>query len=358
MKIRIVLKIYTLTHLVLGSSFDKNVDYLPKKLTHLTFGYNFFGNINCLPESIIHLSLPITHSPFFTKLPSKLRYLKFSNNFNSEVGHANCANKKCPRNLPDTLTHLIFGSMFNQQVDNLPKNLIMLTFGRNFNENVDKLPNTITHLTFGEYFNKKIDKLPNSITHLTFGESFDKNVEILPKSITHLTFGKKFNQKIIKLPDTIVDLEIYQICIGHSNCRDNSCPKNLPNSLINLKTNIKKLDNLSSSVKKLTITGTNTVCNLDLLPDTLTHLILDYHVSQFGKLPSELTYLRFNDAYNGGFNSRVGHSGCNNKDCPKNLPQKLTHLFFGNCFNECVDYLSETLTHLTFGNRFNRKVNP
>ena len=69
----------------------------------------------------------------------------------------------------DTKNLPYFYCKFNQQVDNLPNTLTHLTFGTNFNQQVDNLPNTLTHLTFGGYFDQQVDNLPNSLTHLTFG---------------------------------------------------------------------------------------------------------------------------------------------------------------------------------------------
>lgn len=40
-----------------------------------------------------------------------------------------------------------------------------------------------------------------------------------------------------------------------------------------------------------------------------------------------------------------------------NLPIHLTHLTFGNDFNRSLDKLPKNLTHLTFGNSFNQPIN-
>lgn len=67
----------------------------------------------------------------------------------------------------------------------------------------------------------------------------------------------------------------------------------------------------------------------------------NFHVKQDQHLPSCLTHLRFGDR----FNQRV--------DC---LPSRLTHLIFGDNFNQPVDHLPSSLTHLTFGACFNQRV--
>ena len=366
---------------------------LPQTLTHLELGYIFYHKINCLPDSLTHLTFPSNHivniinlhssyacdkNTNSIKLPPNLTYLNFNCSFNEEIGHADCADKKCPRNLPSSLTELILSYNFNQIVDNLPKNIINLVFGYIFNQTVDKLPNKITHLTFGGLFNKKIDKLPNSITHLTFGEYFNKNIEILPKSITHLVLGRCFNQTVLKLPNTITDLKIYELSKNSS--EDELCSRTNIKSKINSKMKINIFKNSLNSIKNLTIE----IADVNLLPDTVKELTIIDELKQFHKLPSELTYIKFNDK----FNDLIGHQGCTDSQivpfhkpniknkCPQNLPLTLTHLILGDSFNENVDFLPHnikviifgenfncsvdllpnSLTHLTFGSNFNQKV--
>lgn len=67
----------------------------------------------------------------------------------------------------DMVTELIFGFYFNQTFG-LPVSLTHLTFGYIFNQNVDQLPVSLTHLTFGSDFNQSVYQLPSSLTHLTF----------------------------------------------------------------------------------------------------------------------------------------------------------------------------------------------
>ena len=58
-------------------------------------------------------------------------------------------------------------------------------------------------------------------------------------------------------------------------------------------------------------------------------------------MPEKLTHLTFGEQ----FNREVNY-----------LPEKLTHLTFGNQFNTEVDFLPNSLTHLTFGWSFNQQV--
>ena len=77
-------------------------------------------------------------------------------------------------------------SKFNEKVDNLPS-LTHLAFGTHFNQSVDNLPSSLTHLIFRIHFKQSVDNLPSSLTHLTFGIYFKQSVDNLPSSLTHLT---------------------------------------------------------------------------------------------------------------------------------------------------------------------------
>ena len=109
--------------------------------------------------------------------------MTFGYRFNQKVGHQSCDDVDCPRNLPHSLTHLTFGTEFNQSVDNLPYSLTHLTFGTEFNQCVDNLPCSLTHLTLGHRFNKRIDNLPMSLTSLTLGFLIYQKINNLPPNL-------------------------------------------------------------------------------------------------------------------------------------------------------------------------------
>jgi hypothetical protein len=100
--------------------------------------------------------------------------------FNQPVGHQGCEDINCPRNLPNSITHLTFGYYFNQPVDNLP--------------------NSITHLTFGESFNQPVNNLPNSIVELVFGFNFCNVVSNLPITVKKITIHNKKTHLFTKIP--------------------------------------------------------------------------------------------------------------------------------------------------------------
>ena len=73
----------------------------------------------------------------------------------------------------------------------IKSNNIYLKFSPDFNKQIpNDLPNSITHLTFGYMFNQPLCNLPNSITHLTFGQFFNHSVVDLPKIIRLTFLGK------------------------------------------------------------------------------------------------------------------------------------------------------------------------
>ena len=91
---------------------------------------------------------------------------------------------------------------------------INYTYRSSFNRNVDNLPNNITHIIFGCYFNKTVDNLPITLSHLIFGENFNQNVDSLPNSLTHISFNLYFNQPVDNLPNSLIKIKFY----NHINC--------------------------------------------------------------------------------------------------------------------------------------------
>ena len=125
----------------------------------------------------------------FSFIKNNIKYLLFFNERNDIIEENRYYNYR--DNLPLSI------SVFNKSVDNLPNNLTHIIFGYCFDQSVDNLPNKLTHLTFGFRFNKNVDNLPNKLTHLTFGFWFNCTVNNLPQSITHISFGSKFNRNYV-----------------------------------------------------------------------------------------------------------------------------------------------------------------
>jgi len=75
-----------------------------------------------------------------------------------------CANNSIKDALPEHLTHLIFGHMFNQSI-------------------INALPNRLLHLTFGHVFDQPInDQLPCDLQKLSISAKY-AYINNIPKNI-------------------------------------------------------------------------------------------------------------------------------------------------------------------------------
>jgi hypothetical protein len=204
----------------------------------------------------------------FQNLPSTLKELTLIN-YMGFLGHANCDDPDCIKNLPNSLTHLIIESGYYSNVDLLPSSLIHLNLGNVFNKKIEHLPPGLQFLTVGSSFNQSIDKLPQSLRSLTLGYSFNKTLYNLPPLLESLTLGYSFTYSIDDLPRYLKHLTL-----GYSF----NCP----------------IDNLPPNLKHVTF-GYNYNHSIDILPETVTHLTLDklfdYDINKF---PSSLTHLTLN----------------------------------------------------------------
>lgn len=157
---------------------------------------------------------------------------------------------------PLNLTHLKLWDTFNQPLVQgiLPQSLISLEFGSHYNGIIlNALPSNLMRLQFGYSFNRSLKGiLPHGLEVLILGDSFNQplNPGDLPLRLRSLRFGDQFNQLIEKdvLPQT---LEFLEFGIGFN-------------------------QNLT-----------------DLLPDSLTHLVVSAHFydSNLSNYPSNLCTL-------------------------------------------------------------------
>ena len=158
-----------------------------------------------------------------------------------------------------------------------------------------KIPFGPKFLTFSGHFNSFIESvIPNSITHLTFGSKFNKSIQnSIPPSVTHLTFDFDFNQTIIgNIPTSVTHLRIENnaVCFHKpaEELRDTSNRyhskfdqriDNLHEGLLVLKLSwsyTRKINNLPSTLQKLTISKKCYEINKDVIPID-TKLFHDYH---------------------------------------------------------------------------------
>jgi hypothetical protein len=90
-----------------------------------------------------------------------------------------------------------------------------------------------------------------------------------------------------------------------------------------------------------------------VFPKSIKSITLEhYSLKENNCLPNSITHLTFGELCN----KPVGHQGCEDTKCPRNLPNSITHLTFGRNFNQPADKLPNAITHLIFGNNFNQPV--
>lgn len=104
----------------------------------------------------------------------------------------------------------------NQPVYHLPSCITHLTFGSDFDQPLSAgcIPSSVLHLTFGWNYSQVIAPkvLPPSITYLEFGGTFNQYIatNVIPPSVTHLKFGHAFNQPIYAgmVPCSVTQLRV------------------------------------------------------------------------------------------------------------------------------------------------------
>ena len=90
----------------------------------------------------------------------------------------------------DSITHLTFGTCFNQSIDIFPNSITHLTFGYEFNQKIN-LSNQIMYLKLDCNNQYLIDNFPHSIKELELDYAFDLKLNNLPNSIKKITFYKQ-----------------------------------------------------------------------------------------------------------------------------------------------------------------------
>jgi hypothetical protein len=162
---------------------DNNIIELLKKYKKLQTGNNFNKPVDFIPDSVTHINFGTNFDQELNNLPSSLKYLEFSN-FN--IVNYNKFNQKLD-NLPYGLETLKFvlNNRFNQLLVNLPPTLIRLdiycTFLKNIDTIINSLPDSIEYLKI--HFTNYNEKYTESI----------KNVIKLPKNIKTFTNGHDIN---------------------------------------------------------------------------------------------------------------------------------------------------------------------
>ena len=210
----------------------------------------------------------------------------------------------------------------------------------------------------------------NDKIEFIFCNKFKKTNNILKKYKTNAKEINISNKNI----EGILDLQVFE------ELEELYCSNNKITKIINISHNLKYINCSKNDIVELdeisnNLTGINCKSNpLKKLcyslnvkpkkyPSNLTHLIFgEYFNQEVNNLPKSLTHLTIKSY----FNQKVDNLpksltylvlGGDFNQKVDNLPESLIYLTFGFKFNQEVNYLPKNLTHLTFGNNFNQLVN-
>lgn len=165
--------------------------------------------------------------------------------------------------LPDHITQIDMGYLYNVQIKKWPNNLKDLVIGNNYHYSLDNLPQNLQLLCMNG--SSKIDNLPEGLIELRIGGEFKNSIDNLPSNLRFLQIGGNFSQKLDNLPKSLESLYIVDRYYGSLD--------NLPENLISLEINNsynKPLDFLPRNLKRLVLFDfCNSVANF---PNGLKHL--------------------------------------------------------------------------------------
>lgn len=354
----------SLTHLTFGHKFNQSIATFPPSLTHLQFGNDFSQNINNLPDSLLHLSFLAVQDGRYkctniTRFPPKLTYLNIQTNIEHLISLPDSLislyARECIKctHFPPHLKHLEIGVTGEFDLPPWPSSLIYLHMTKKYgfpyiikelppkledflikgNITVPvPLPSTLTQLSIlasPQKFNQLgLNKLP-LLTHFTlFQHITDLSPAYFPSSLTHLDLSStRINYSIddlfAALPLTV--FKCSSLLQG---------PHTFPKSLKVLK--FRSITSppivLPPFLEELTID----VGALDQLPSTLKKLTLNpefFH--PLPALPESLEELSINFAYN--------------HPLPALPPKLLSFHLLTNNFMDCLPPLPPHLREFTLG---------
>lgn len=322
-------------------------------------------------------------------LPKSIKYIKFNNNFNNNIDILTESN----------ITHIIFGNKFNQKIDNLPWTIEYLYFGQNFNQKLDNIPGCLKKLIFScdSDFNQELDCLPNYLEYLFLPKKYSNKLNNLPNFLSHIELNCEYPHTLNNLPKLLEKFIFYSTtyneydlnkCTIYTNknifeiptlpCYYDDSNKSKLNIdwiekiFVKLPPNLKFLDlsysyklNMLSDyveynskysnqhVKKELIKNSQI---LDNLPENLQVLKYpsNYNLILIEKIPQNIQRLFLSHNFNQSVDKLLNPNFKTSNPSP---PTKLTHLIFGNKFNQSVSNLPSSITHLFFGSDFNKSVN-
>ena len=320
-------------------------------------------------------------------LSSQTKYIRFNHNFNQIIDI-----------LVDTnITHIIFGNKFNQSVDNLSWIIEYLYFGQEFNQSLDNLPGSLKKLMFSIHsnFNQSLDCLPTCLEYLLLPADYKCQIDNLPNSLKYLELCHNYSNSINNLPKSLEKFIFYRSLISNWNRNKTftyikssgfQIPTDVPcyydektkidechveKVFVSLPINLKYLDltysyklnmisdyvshnfnNKNCHIKKEMIKNSQI---LDNLPENLEVLKYpaNYNLILVEKIPQNIIRLFLSNKFNKSVDKLLNPNFGTSKPRPTT---KITHLIFGNEFNQTVNYLPTTLTHIFFGSSFDKPI--
>jgi hypothetical protein len=327
----------------------------------------------------------ISHE-LLTNLPLTIKYIKFNDKYDYSIDVL----------MEKNITHIIFGYEFNNSVDNLPWKIEYLYFGYKFNQLLENLPGCMRKLIFPQnsQFNNQLDCLPNSIEYLFLPIYYSKQIDNLPNSIFYLELNYQYPHTLNNLPKSLNKFIFYyssqnnnnrfhiiqkssldEFLIPKINCYydDRNKPEInwIERVFVSLPSNLKFLDLTYSYKLNLLsdyINWNNKVLNqhirkeviknsqiLDNLPENLEVLKYptNYDLILIDKIPQNIKRLFFSNKFNKSVDKLLNPNFGTSKQAPST---KLSHLIFGEEFNQSVNFLPNTITHLYFGDKFDKFV--
>ncbi len=356
----------------------RTLDNLPPSLTHLIFHPTFNSPLqsSIIPSSVTHLAFGDYFDKPIDHLPSSLTHLEFTMNF-----------KQVIHTLPPNLTHLTLSNMYNSPLTFIPPNLQYLRFGIYFDKSVDILAQSkLIHLIFGHCFNQPINHLPNTLTHLVFGRTFSNHF-VIPPNLTFLSLGNSnLNKKLGNLPSRLSSLLLYSkhvevsvpiqvsaLAIINDKHEDFSSYLHLEHLRLYVPLS---LGHYPPHITHLSITSREQISDAITLPPTVTHfactsrtinctlppklVYLKVHIITTTTFPSSLKYLRMETGDDDSFDHfhDLTHAVfyTTGSSLPCTLPPSITHLRLIGNFNSVIKEVPSTLTHLQFGNKFDQPL--
>lgn len=333
------------------------------------------NNNTYIPYDKIQLKLLSNLSP-------ETKYIKLNENYNQTIDM-----------LVDTnITHIIFGNRFNQKIDNLSWIIEYLYFGLEFNQPLDNLPGSVKKLMFStnSNFNQLLDCLPSCLEYLLLPTKYNHPIDNLPNLLKYLELYCEYPNPLNNLPRSLEKFIFYpthQLNFQQTSRTTNSklnifkIPNIIYNSKIDKNHTLKVFVSLPQNLKYLDLTYSYKLniiskyindnfndknCHikkeiiknsqiLDNLPTNLKVLKYpsNYNLILVENIPQNIVKLFLSNKFNKSVDKLLNPNFGTSKPRP---PTKITHLIFGDEFNQSVNYLPPSLTHIFFGSSFDKSI--